>query len=479
MATTDTTGRERPRRDHAAVRATPGFSVRRRTGRWRDALRRRYLAGADVTAVLAASAVSGALTAGPLLTLAALPVWIVLAKLHGLYDRDHRVIRHLTSDEIGAVIAWTATGLLVVLGLDELSAGEALTPKDGLRLALALVLLAPLTRAAARWLWRATVPPERVLVVGSGALASSTRRKLEILGDAHQELVADTVEPGAVADLPRARATLDAILAEHRIERVLVAAETLDTQVLSGLAVACRERVLKLGFVPPAHGALGSTAQLGHLAELPVIDCLTWDPPRSTLLLKRVLDVAVAGVLLLLTSPLLLFVALVIRLTSPGPVLFRQRRAGAGGEPFWMLKFRSMHADAEARLDELISLDELPAPAFKLDNDPRITRVGRVLRRTSSDELPQLINVLRGEMSLVGPRPEQVELVALYTEAERVRLVVKPGMTGPMQVMGRGRLDFAERLRLERDYIETLSITNDVRILMRTVGSVLSGRGAS
>jgi exopolysaccharide biosynthesis polyprenyl glycosylphosphotransferase len=479
VATTDTTEHERPRRGRAAASAAPGFSVRRRTGRWRDALRRRYLAAADVAAVLLAGAVSGALGASPVLAAASVPLWIVLAKLYGLYDRDHRVMRHLTSDEIGGLIAWAATGALVLLGLAELTSQEALGAAEGVELVLALVLLAPLSRAIARRLWRATVPPERVLVVGSGALARSTRRKLEILGDAHQELVGDAIEPGDVADPQRARATLDAILAERALHRVIVASETLAEEVIVGLVVACRERLLKLGFVPPAHAALGTAAQLGRLAELPVVDCLTWDPPRSTLLLKRMLDVAVSAVLLVVALPLMLLVAAIVRLTSGGPVLFRQRRAGVDGAPFWMCKFRTMDVDAERRLEDLVAFDDLAEPAFKLEHDPRVTRVGRFLRRTSFDELPQLVNVLRGQMSLVGPRPEQVELVARYTEAERARLAVKPGMTGPMQVLGRGRLDFEERLRLERDYIETLSITNDVRILMRTIGSVLSGRGAS
>ena len=172
-------------------------------------------------------------------------------------------------------------------------------------------------------------------------------------------------------------------------------------------------------------------------------------------------------------------IALVVRLTSPGPALFRQRRAGRDGAPFAMWKFRTMDVDAERRLEDLVVLDELAEPVFKLPDDPRVTAVGRFLRRTSLDELPQLVNVLLGQMSLVGPRPEQVELVARYSDGERARLIVKPGMTGPMQVLGRGRLSLEERVALERDYVETISLTGDLRILLRTIGSVLGGRGAT
>jgi lipopolysaccharide/colanic/teichoic acid biosynthesis glycosyltransferase len=143
-----------------------------------------------------------------------------------------------------------------------------------------------------------------------------------------------------------------------------------------------------------------------------------------------------------------------------------------------MFKFRTMIADAEARLADVVVLDELVDPMFKLTNDPRVTRMGRFLRRTSIDELPQLWNVLRGDMSLVGPRPEQLELVDRYLPEHEFRLWVKPGMTGPMQVFGRGELSFEERLAVEREYIENLSIGRDLRILAMTAPVVFSRRGA-
>jgi len=169
---------------------------------------------------------------------------------------------------------------------------------------------------------------------------------------------------------------------------------------------------------------------------------------------------------------------LAIRLDSRGRAIFAQQRAGVAGVPFRLYKFRTMRADAEQQLATVVDLDQLEEPMFKLDGDPRVTRVGRLLRRLSLDELPQLYNVLRGDMSIVGPRPEQMELVQRYRPEHRFRLAVKPGLTGPMQIYGRGELTFAERLSVELDYVDNLSLAQDLKILATTVPVVLRGRGA-
>jgi lipopolysaccharide/colanic/teichoic acid biosynthesis glycosyltransferase len=218
--------------------------------------------------------------------------------------------------------------------------------------------------------------------------------------------------------------------------------------------------------------------QLDNVADLPFLKYNTWDVSRSTLLLKRTLDVSVSLAALILLAPVGVLIAAAIRLDSRGPIIFTQQRAGVRGRPFRMYKFRTMVANAEDKLHELVSLEELAEPVFKLQVDPRTTRVGRFLRHASLDELPQLLNVLRGEMSLVGPRPEQVELVERYRDDERVRLAVKPGLTGPMQVFGRGELSLDERLAVEREYIENLAVGRDLRILAMTVPAVLGARGA-
>jgi lipopolysaccharide/colanic/teichoic acid biosynthesis glycosyltransferase len=223
---------------------------------------------------------------------------------------------------------------------------------------------------------------------------------------------------------------------------------------------------------------LGTAVELSHIAELPVIEYRTGNPSRSTMALKRVLDVAVASIGLVALMPIMLVVAVMIRLDSGGPVLFIQPRAGQKGIPFPILKFRTMVADAEARISEVVSMEDLNEPMFKLRDDPRITRLGRFLRQTSLDELPQLINVVRGDMSLVGPRPEALWLTDRYSETERFRLEMRPGITGPMQVHGRGELTFQERLAVEREYVENYSLRKDVKILMRTVSAVMRGQGA-
>jgi lipopolysaccharide/colanic/teichoic acid biosynthesis glycosyltransferase/GT2 family glycosyltransferase len=195
-------------------------------------------------------------------------------------------------------------------------------------------------------------------------------------------------------------------------------------------------------------------------------------------LCKRGLDVAGALVGLLVTLLLGPWIALAIKLDSPGPVLFQQERIGQAGRPFMIYKFRSMVAGAEEALDALVDLNQLAEPVFKLENDPRVTAVGRFLRRWSLDELPQFWNVLKGQMSLVGPRPEESRLVTAYSDWHRRRLAVKPGMSGPMQVNGRGDLSLDARVRLEVAYIENYSLRTDLAILLHTIPSLLRGKGA-
>ena len=194
--------------------------------------------------------------------------------------------------------------------------------------------------------------------------------------------------------------------------------------------------------------------------------------------LKRFIDVVGALVGVTASAPLVLLAALAIRLDSPGAVFFTQQRAGEGGRPFIILKLRTMVCGAEEQLGEVVGRSRLNGAAFKIHGDPRVTRVGRFLRRWSLDELPQFWNVLRGEMSLVGPRPEELRVVARYGDVERQRLAVKPGLTGPMQVAGRGDLDMPERLRLELDYIQNYSLGKDLDILLRSVRAIITGRGA-
>lgn len=193
---------------------------------------------------------------------------------------------------------------------------------------------------------------------------------------------------------------------------------------------------------------------------------------------KRGLDIIGALLGLGVTAVAGPIIAMAIKLDTPGPIIFAQERVGQEGRPFTLYKFRSMHRHAEAELEQLVNVYGLEQPAFKLTHDPRVTRVGRLLRRWSLDELPQFWNVLKGEMSLVGPRPEESRIVELYEDWHRRRLSVKPGLSGPMQINGRGDLPFTERIDLELDYIENYSLWRDIKIIARTLPSLFSGKGA-
>ncbi len=193
---------------------------------------------------------------------------------------------------------------------------------------------------------------------------------------------------------------------------------------------------------------------------------------------KRIVDIFGALIGLAFAIPFVAVAALAIKLDSPGPIFYVQQRVGENGRPFRIVKLRSMVADAEDRLGELIDLTALEEPVFKLQNDPRVTRVGRILRRISLDEAPQFYNVLKGDMSLVGPRPEEARIVALYEDSQRRRLAVKPGMTGPMQVSGRGDLALGDRLCLELEYIDNYSLKRDFELMIRTFPAIWRGHGA-
>jgi exopolysaccharide biosynthesis polyprenyl glycosylphosphotransferase len=467
----------------------PASERRERRDPWKDVLLRRLIAGADVVAVVAAGAVVAGTSADPLATglawVALLPLWVMVAKLHGLYDEDHVRIRHLTSDELSSLFHWATVSvagasLLLTVGPIDITAGTAVVAW-AVTLAAAVAL-----RQAARAGWRRLVSTERCVIVGDGQLADALRRKLALEPGHHVDVVASisaTTPDGAAGAGTGAQAlgtlpALEEAIRRERAERVVIAMPDLDEVTLAGVVAICRARGVKLSVAPPLRAMLGTAVRLTHLAELSLIEFRTWDPSRSTAFLKRTMDVAIAGVGLAVLAPFMVLIAVLVKLDSRGPALFRQSRAGLAGVPFQLFKFRTMVRDAEDRLDELVRLDELPEPMFKLRSDPRVTRVGRFLRRTSLDELPQLLNVLRGEMSLVGPRPEEVRLVERYSPELRFRLDVRPGITGPMQVHGRGELTFQERVAVEREYIENYSLQKDVRILLGTGAAVVRRRGA-
>ncbi len=237
----------------------------------------------------------------------------------------------------------------------------------------------------------------------------------------------------------------------------------------AGIPALVRLEKIDLNLARPRAELIGASLYLAYQ---------THEQDRPSLLVKVVFDRAFALLGIILLSPVFLILALLVRLTSKGPVFFVQQRGGLHGRPFPMIKFRSMRAGAEAERDSLLDANEMDGPVFKLTNDPRITPLGRILRRTSLDELPQLINVLLGQMSLVGPRPLPVVEARELTGVHRRRMSVRPGITGIWQVSGRNDLTFQEWMALDLQYIDNWSLGLDLVVLLRTIPALLSGRGS-
>jgi exopolysaccharide biosynthesis polyprenyl glycosylphosphotransferase len=470
--------------------ARPGLVDSAEGSRQRGSQLRRLLASGDWLAMVAALCIATLATSSA--NIATLfwavlfsPIWVLIVKLHGLYDHDHRRIRHSTLDELPALVSASALGTLALDGLLALTPAGALTPSTAIMVGLLVFAGSFLARAAVRFSWQRLTDVAVGLVIGPSDVAERVARRIATHPEARLRLAgflgpASSKVEGA-AGLPCLGSIEDIaqVAQEQGVERVIVAEQQEMGEVAAErLIEECKAAGLGLTFLPRHYGLLGPGIELNRLAELPVLDFRFSDPPRSTIAMKRAIDVVVSALGLILLSPPLAAISILILVDTGRPVLFRQRRAGKDGEPFTMIKFRTMDADAEQRLGELVDLAKLDQPSFKIQDDPRVTRTGRFLRRTSLDELPQLLNVLVGSMSLVGPRPEEEAIVALYDDRQRMRLGVKPGVTGPMQVYGRSDLTFEERLAMERDYLDNLSLVTDLAILMRTPGAIVRGEGA-
>jgi exopolysaccharide biosynthesis polyprenyl glycosylphosphotransferase len=439
-------------------------------------------------------------TREPLWALVTLPVWMVVAKMEGLYDADHPKIWHLTTDEVPALFHWVTLSVAATLFFIRALPDATITVESAMALYVSALVSAFLLRTAARTFWRRLVSPERALVLGSGTLADAVARKLTLEPGHHLSVMeyaaaSDSREeegstrrnagrngncrvPEDLQVEALSKEDLAALVAEADVERVVLALPELDEATLARVVSVCRSAGVKLSVMPPMRAMLGTAVRLSHIAEQPVIEYGTWGNTWSTMAIKRGVDVVGSALAILVLSPVMLVIAVAVRLDSRGPALFKQLRAGRDGRPFRILKFRTMCHDAEKRISEVISVDDLAEPMYKLRRDPRVTRVGRILRRTSLDELPQLFNVLRGDMSLVGPRPEEVWLVERYDETQRFRLQMRPGITGPMQVHGRGELNFQERMAVEREYVENYSLRKDPKIMLRTISTIFRAHGA-
>lgn len=277
---------------------------------------------------------------------------------------------------------------------------------------------------------------------------------------------------GDVSDLPD-------LLEKEVIDGVIFTGEMRTLSGMEDLFLVCEDLGVETLVAANLFPHLIAQVELERLEELPLLRFTTVPHNHVALFLKRVIDALGSAAALLVLSPLLALIAALIKLTSPGPTFFAQERMGLNGRRFLCYKFRTMGADAERRLEELKHLNEVDGPVFKIRRDPRVTPVGRILRKSSLDELPQLWNVLKGDMSLVGPRPPIPSEVEKYERWQRRRLSMRPGITCLWQISGRSNLDFDTWMRLDLKYIDDWSLTLDLVILLKTVPAVLSGRGAA
>ncbi len=454
----------------------------------------RFVMPADVAALAAALACAQLAypSSGParrddlLACLAYLPVYLMTMAGYGLYQRSQRRLAGSTFPDLPQLLHALIVATLVVV-----VAGRPLHELVGLpRPATRCVVLAgvlafvavPAARMGARRVAR-SARGSRVLVVGSGVVAGHVVGRIAaepgmlVVGcvddnETHAELSADAGAPllGGLADVP-------ALVELHDVDHVVVAFSPVNEASVAESLRALSGRV-QVSVVPRMFDLLTVRSRVDDLAGLPVVDVAPPALGPASRAAKRTLDLVGAVLLVVVLSPLMLGVAVAVRLTSPGPVLFRQARTGRAGRSFRICKFRTMRQEAESERAGLAEDNEVDGPLFKVRSDPRVTPVGSFLRRTSLDELPQLFNVLAGDMSLVGPRPFiELESAGIDGWAAR-RYDVRPGITGLWQISGRNDLPFSELRRLDYSYVASWSLWWDLRILWHTPASVLARRGA-
>ena len=425
------------------------------------------------------------------LFLASLPLWALLARVHGLYDRDEERTDHSTVDDVVGVfqVVTLGTWLFVVATF----ALDLPHPTFG-RLVLFWLLaglLVPVFRAGARVVGRRQAAyVQNVIIVGTGNVARLLESKiakhpeygLRVVGFVdHDDGASSNGSAAAHAPLLGRTNDLQALVRAHAVDRVVIAFSNDSHEGTLEVIRATQSSQVQIDIVPRMFEVLGTSVQLHTIEGIPLVGSPIPRLSNSERFLKRSLDVVGAGVGLVLLAPLFLATSLLIKLDSRGPVFFRQVRMGTGNRPFHMVKFRSMVRDAESRKDELAPLNmhlAHDARMFKVPNDPRVTRVGRVLRRWRMDELPQLFNVLRGQMSLVGPRPLILDEDQHVAEWARNRLDLKPGVTGLWQVLGASDIPFEEMTKLDYLYVTNWSLREDLRLIMLTLPALTRARAA-
>lgn len=327
----------------------------------------------------------------------------------------------------------------------------------------------------------------KVLIVGTGERAKDLVRELEQQADWGMEIVGyldpDPARVGWLIHDVKVIGTLDNIdecLKEHVIDEVIIAIPRSMLEDAEPIVLACEEEGIRLRFMADVFNVHVAKVSLRVIGPIPLLTLESVAQDSTQLLFKRIFDFLITCLAMPFVLPILAVAAIAIKLDSPGDVFFVQQRVGLKKRYFPMFKLRSMYMDAEEKLKEIEHLNEADGPIFKMKNDPRITRVGRFIRKTSIDELPQLFNVLRGEMSLVGPRPMSIRDVDLFDRGiQRRRFSVKPGLTCIWQISGRSDLPFHKWLELDLEYIENWSLWLDLKILFKTIPSVLLSKGAT
>jgi exopolysaccharide biosynthesis polyprenyl glycosylphosphotransferase len=453
--------------------------------RERDAVFRRALGLSDVVAAYCGLILSLELMPGapPRLRLGALlmaPATILVSKALGLYDRDQHRLSKTTVDEAPLVLQLAMVSSMAVWLAEALVVGGQLSRAQVFTLVLATFALTLICRAAARALALRITTPERCVVVGNASDAMRTQSKLAAAAGVNALIVGHVCvapdESCEAAPMGEAR-DLPTTIREHRIERVIVAPHGHDEDEILNCIRLVKALGVKVSVLPRLLEVVGSSSIFDDIHGMTLLGVRQYGLSKSSAILKRMMDIAGSVVAILVFAPVLVFLAVVIRLDSRGSIFFRQPRIGRRGERFWMLKFRTMVEGADQMKEQVRALNEVEGGLFKIDGDPRITRVGRYLRRTSLDELPQLLNVLRGDMSLVGPRPLVQDEDVLIEGWRRRRLAVKPGMTGLWQIFGSSRIPMQEMVKIDYIYGANWSIWLDVKVLLRTVPYVLRRRG--
>jgi exopolysaccharide biosynthesis polyprenyl glycosylphosphotransferase len=457
----------------------------------RDCAVRRLLAATDLVALGGAQLVVLAVVGRQpdveqlLCALVALPLWVVLFKAYGLYDRDIKRISHTAVDDVPWVFhAMLVGSLLFWLYFRALPARDV-NARELLAIAALSIVAVLILRAFTRRATNRLLGAKRVLLVGGGPQLDLIARKMRAHPEYGLEAVGvlptsrTAVGAGGLPVLGRLRSEdLSSVAVAHRIDQVVISHTDVREPELLELVRSCRERSIRVSLLPQLFDALGPSVEVDDVEGVTVLGISPPVLPWSSRMLKRAMDLAGAAVLLVLTAPVLGLVALAVKLDSTGPVLFWQERVGCRGRRFKLVKFRTMVVGAEARQQELAAQSR-DSHWLLLDHDPRVTRAGRLLRRASLDELPELWNVLKGEMSLVGPRPLIESEHRQLAGWSRTRVDLTPGLTGLWQVLGRTNIPFEEMIKLDYLYVTNWTLWTDVRLILRTLPVVVARRGAN